>query len=108
MDIFVLPSLAEGISRALMESMAMGIPSVCSAIDGNLEAVVDGETGYTFLVNNHKSLAEKLFILINDEAKRKYMGEKARNKVKKEFDMKTLSDKYENLYLKILNPDKKE
>lgn len=102
MDMFVLPSFAEGISRALMESMAVGIPSVCSAIDGNLEAVVDGETGFIFAPNDHISLAQKLKILISDENKRKYMGENARNRAKEKFDIKNLAGKYENLYLQLL------
>jgi glycosyltransferase involved in cell wall biosynthesis len=103
MDIFTLPSYAEGISRALMESMAMGIPSVCSAIDGNMEAIIDRETGLLFPAGDHKLLADKLLFLIFHEAIRKEMGEKARKRVEKEFNMKAMSAEYEKLYLNILN-----
>lgn len=102
MDIFTLPSYAEGISRALLESMAMRIPSVCSAIDGNLEAIVDGETGFIFQTDDHKSFADKLLLLISDDGRRKVMGERARNKVEREFDMRSVSARYENLYINIL------
>ncbi len=103
MDIFVLPSFAEGISRALMESMAMGLPSVCSRIDGNLEAVNDGETGFIFPVNDHESLADKLLSLIRNERLRKETGEKARVKAKEKFDMRKLARAYEELYMELIN-----
>ena len=103
MDIFVLPSLTEGLSRALMESMAMGMPSVCSAIDGNLEAVVDGETGFIFPVNDHESLADKLLFLIGNEKLRKEMGEKAQARAKEKFDMRTLTCTYEELYVELIS-----
>lgn len=102
MDIFVLPSFAEGISRALMESMAMGMPAVCSNIDGNLEAVVDGETGFIFPVNNHDALADKLLFLIRNEEVRKEMGGRARARVKEKFDMRNLTRKYEELYTELI------
>ena len=104
MDIFVLPSFAEGISRALMESMAMGLPSVCSGIDGNLEAVDDGDTGFIFPVNDHKALSDKLLFLIQNEKLRKEMGKKARARAKERFDMRNLSLKYEELYMELINP----
>lgn len=102
MDIFVLTSLTEGLSRALMESMAMGLPAVCSGIDGNLEAVVNGETGFIFPVNDHSTLAEKLLLLIKDDKLREKMGARARVKVKEEFDMQNLARKYEELYMEII------
>ena len=103
MDIFILPSFAEGISRALMESMAMGLPSVCSAIDGNIEAVHDGETGFLFPVNDHDSLARKLLFLMENKEVRKGMGKKARAWAEEKFDMKNLARAYEKLYLELFN-----
>ena len=103
MDIFVLPSFAEGISRALMESMAMGIPSVCSAIDGNLEAVVEGETGFLFPVNDEAILTEKLLTLIQNSEQSKKMGEKSQKLASKMFDIKKMAGGYEDLYLELIN-----
>lgn len=103
MDIFTLPSYAEGISRALMESMAMGIPSVCSAIDGNLEAIVDGEAGFIFPVNDYQILADKLLFLIGSEKVRKEMGARACVKVREKFDIRNLSLKYEELYMEVIS-----
>ncbi len=101
MDIFTLPSLAEGISRSLMESMAMGIPSVCSVNDGNLEAVVHGETGLIFPVNEYKTLAGHLLFLVNDRKARIEMGRKASERAQMLFNMKDYSLRYEKLYLNL-------
>ncbi len=102
MDIFVLPSVAEGISRALMESMAIGMPSVCSAIDGNLDAVDDGEMGFIFPVDNDEILADRLLVLIANEDLRKEMGEKARERAKEKFGMRKLARAYEELYVDMI------
>ena len=104
MDIFVLPSLTEGLSGALMESMAMGLPGICSNVAGNLEIAVDGETGLIFPVNDYKVLADKLIFLIKNEKIRKEMGERARARAKEKYDMRNLSLKYEELYMELISP----
>jgi len=103
MDVFVLPSHAEGISRALMESMAMGKPSVCSAIDGNIEAVVDGVTGFLFPVEDHQVLAEKISRLLDDVDSRTRMGKESSKRAEKVFDIKLLSQAYEALYWNLVH-----
>lgn len=103
MDIFVLPSFAEGISRALMEAMAMGMPAVCSDNDGNLEAVDHGINGFIFPLNDHAALAEHLLALIGDGDLRIAMGKQARRMAEIKFDMRTLARTYEELYLELVN-----
>jgi len=108
MDIFVLPSFAEGISRALMESMAMGLPAVCSGIDGNLEAVVDGETGFIFPVNDHEALADRLHTLIQNKEVRLRMGRQARRAAEEKFDMRYLARQYETLYSELIHASRRQ
>ena len=103
MDIFVLPSYAEGISRALMEAMAMGMPTVCSDNEGNMEAVDDGDTGFIFPMNNHAVLADNLLTLIENKDLQIKMGERARIMAEEKFDMKNLARRYEELYIKLLS-----
>lgn len=60
MDVFVLPSLNEGMSNALLEAMAMGSLVIVSDIEENQELVKDGVNGFVFRVGEEKELAQKI------------------------------------------------
>ena len=85
MDIFVLPSWREGIPRALMEAMAMGVPVVATNIRGCREVVKNGETGLLVPVRNHQALAEAIAILLQDKQKRIEMGKAGRKYILANF-----------------------
>src|SRR5262249_14228373 len=63
MDVYVLPSVAEGISNSLLEAMASGVPVIATATGGNPEVVVDGESGLLFPVGDAHRLANHLLLL---------------------------------------------
>ena len=73
-DIFVLPSLSEALSNALMEAMACGCAVVASRVGGNPELVKDGETGLLFEKADVAGLAARLRLLIEDEALRRRLA----------------------------------
>jgi glycosyltransferase involved in cell wall biosynthesis len=75
-DIFVLPSLSEALSNALMEAMACGCCVAASRVGGNPELVAHGETGLLFEPRDAAGLAEVLRLLVRDPVRR---GELARN-----------------------------
>jgi glycosyltransferase involved in cell wall biosynthesis len=62
-DIFVLPSRYEGFGLALLEAMAMGLPSIAADIDGPAELLVDGSNGIKFKVGSAEDLADKIVAL---------------------------------------------
>ncbi len=62
-DIFVLPSLAEGISNTLLEAMSCGLPAIATAVGGNPELVEDGKTGTLIPAGNSNALSKTLEIL---------------------------------------------
>lgn len=66
-DIFAFPSRREGLSVALMEAMAAGLPVVCSNIRGNVDIVEDGENGFLCKSTDVDAFAEKISIIINNE-----------------------------------------
>ncbi len=98
MEIFAFPSHSEAFGIALVEAMAMGLPTVCSASDGVLDIAVDGHTSYLFEKQNASQLAEKLSLLIEQPDKRKLFGKNARERVEKLFDIEFLTDKVIEFY----------
>lgn len=101
-DIFVMTSLYEGISNAIIEAMLSGLPVVATDVGGNSELVIDGETGFLCPLNDAKILAKRIFSLINDEDEAKRMGENGRKKILNEFRVDMMVKKTENIYMKLL------
>src|SRR5690606_12341990 len=67
LDIYALPSLAEGISNTLLEAMASGLPCVATAVGGNAELIEDGTCGTLVPSNDPNAMAAALGRYANDE-----------------------------------------
>jgi len=93
-DINVLPSYREGLSISLLEAMSCGVPSVATAIRGNVEIIDDGVDGFLFEVKDDRSLIEAVDKLLGDSALRKEISLKARNKVQSRFDVQIMKARY--------------
>jgi glycosyltransferase involved in cell wall biosynthesis len=95
-DCMVLPSFyREGTPRTLLESASMAKPIVTTENIGCKDVVNDEESGYLCRIKDATDLASKLELIINmSEEERKAMGQKGREKIKKEFDEKIVIDKY--------------
>jgi glycosyltransferase EpsD len=81
-DIFILPSIMEGLSNAIMEAMACGLPIIATDVGGNSELVVDGKGGLLVSPKNVEELYKAIKRLINDPSLRKKMGQFNMNKIK--------------------------
>ncbi|MGF6573515.1 Glycosyltransferase involved in cell wall bisynthesis [Paraburkholderia fungorum] len=101
-DIFVLPSLWEGMPIALIEAQAAGLPAVASRIVGNRDVIVHGVTG--FLANNDDELEYYTRLLIVDAALRKQMGTAARAHARDRFGDQQLFRAYVGVYRRLLTP----
>lgn len=102
-DISVLPSLSEGFSNTVIESMAAGKPVVVTDVGGNPEAVVHNKTGFVVPPQNVDLLAQAISTLLANKKLAKSMSEAGRLRVKEFFSMQTMIRKIENLYISILN-----
>ena len=102
-DILVLPSLWEGMPHVVLEAMAAGRPVVASRIDGLDELVKDEETGLLFSPGDPRSLAAALLKLITNRELCRNMGEAARERVMKNFQLKTTVQNTVRLYQQLLS-----
>ena len=85
-DVYVLPSLSEGMPRSIIEAMGMQCPVIASDIRGSRELVVNGETGILFTASDAGSLAAALRRLIDDPAIGLTMGRAGRARALAEYD----------------------
>ncbi len=102
MDIFVFPSHSEAFGIALVEAMAVGVPSVCSDSNGILDIAVDGETSLFFKTKDAADLEKKLEKLIISGELRKNLGTQARERAVELFEIEKLTGKLLNFYQKSL------
>ena len=86
-DVFVLPSLWEGLSLALIEAMGAGRPIVATDVGGNPEVVEDGRTGLIVPPNEPASLADALASLLADADRRVALGSRASGVARTRFSI---------------------
>ena len=100
--VFVLPSFAEGISIALLEAMAAGMPVVATAVPGNEEVVVDKETGLLVPARDSTRLASALCDVLADPGRAKRMGALGKLRVKTHFNFEATRRQTEQLYDELI------
>jgi len=101
-DIGVLCSHEEGFSNALLEYMERALPVVATAVGGNTEAVVDGETGLLVPPRQPRGLAEALEKLIADAELRRRLGAAGRDRAMRRFSQDASVEAYARLYRSLL------
>jgi glycosyltransferase involved in cell wall biosynthesis len=100
-DVFALTSLWEGLPRVLPQAMAVGLPIVATAVDGNAEAVTDGLNGFLTPGGDPQAMADALLRLLDDPALRQKMGWAGRIRVE-EFDVRKMVRDIAALYEALL------
>jgi glycosyltransferase involved in cell wall biosynthesis len=98
MDIFVLPSYSEGLSLALLEAMAAGLPVVATAVGGTPEVVTEGDNGLLIPPRDAAALAGALERLLTDPALAQRLGAKAQAHVRKHFSLDRLGREINAIY----------
>ena len=102
-DAFVLPSVSEGFSGALVEALITGIPLVASDIPMNLEAISPGRLSYIFPVGNHVALAEQMSRVMTEYEEAKRIGRIARERAIEYYDIRKVAAEYEAAVKQVAN-----
>ncbi|MBI5086331.1 MAG: TIGR03088 family PEP-CTERM/XrtA system glycosyltransferase [Acidobacteria bacterium] len=102
LDLFVLPSLGEGISNTLLEAMACGLPVVATAVGGNLELVDDGVTGRLTPVQDPQALANAIDAALRNPRELALQGARARERAVCRFSLDAMMNGYLGVYDALL------
>ena len=100
-DLFVLPSLNEGISNTVLEALASGLPVLATAVGGNVELVPDGEVGATFAPGDAQGLAALMLRYLDDVDLRRRHGEAARRRALQLFSLPAMVSAYARVYERL-------
>lgn len=101
-DVFVLPSLREGTSLAILEAMASGLPIVSSAIGGTDELIVSGQSGILVQPGNPREVARALRLLLQDAGFSSRLGAAARMRAGTQFSMSAVASRVTAVYEALL------
>jgi len=83
----------------LLEAMAMGVPAVATAVDGNKELIVDSETGLLVPPKNVTALAEAIEYMIENPGKAKEMGNAGQKRIRDNYSLPKIIEQTIDVYL---------
>jgi sugar transferase (PEP-CTERM/EpsH1 system associated) len=98
LHVFALPSLGEGISNTILEAMASSLPVVATAVGGNADLVVQGQTGYIVPAAHPQAMALRLVELAASPERARSMGQVGRQRVQAAFSMQAMVSTYQRVY----------
>jgi len=101
LDVFVLPSLNEGMGRVLVEAMAAGKPVVASRVGGILDLVKEGQNGFLAEPGDEKGIAIAIKKLLENKKMRNKMGKRGRE-IAQDFSVEKMIEKIDVLYEALL------
>jgi glycosyltransferase involved in cell wall biosynthesis len=102
MDLFVMPSLKEGLGLALMEAMALGLAVVGSDVGGIRSLIQDGINGLLVKPADSQDIAKAILELLQDNNKRDALGKEAQNFIRRNFSQEKMVAQTEEVYLECL------
>ena len=98
LDVFVLPSLSEGISNTILEAMASRLPVLATARGGNVELVEEGQNGRLFEPGDVPALTRLLAEYLDDPARRRAHADTARRRALERFSLDAMVASYQAVY----------
>ena len=102
LDIFVLPSLVEGVSQVINQAAAMKRPVIGTNVGSVYEQIIDGQTGFLIEKANSAQIRDAILALLRDRERARRMGENGRKLVEEKFSLEAMLDATEALYRRLL------
>jgi glycosyltransferase involved in cell wall biosynthesis len=102
MDVFVFPSVKEGLGIALLEALASGRACVASSIGGIEDILTSGHDGMLVDVGDQKAISDAVLDLLSDGDLRAKMGERGRALVRERFTVESMAERMEDMYRRVL------
>lgn len=101
LDVFVLPSVSEGMSNAVLEALASGLPVICPSLPSHREVITPGVDGILMDSFTKDSLAEMLLKLLGDDEERRRLSQQARRTACDKFALERMIERHESLYREV-------
>ncbi len=101
MDVFCLPSLRQGLGTIMLEAMARGKAVIASGVGGVYSIVRNNETGLVVPPSNSQQLADRIMELLDDPARARAIGQRARTQVQNEFGVDGMVGQTADVYRKF-------
>jgi glycosyltransferase involved in cell wall biosynthesis len=105
-DLFVLPSVAEGMSNSLLEAMATALPCVASDIGGNRDLLGTCDAGVLLSDGTPERWARTIVELLRDPDRLRRLGSRARQRIDEEYSLQRIVARYVSLYRQLLEPNR--
>jgi glycosyltransferase involved in cell wall biosynthesis len=102
-DLFVLPSVAEGLSVALLEAMACGLACIATQVGGAPDLIAHQQNGWLIPADDRSVLKDALLALLADENRRRDLGQNARQQIMKSYTLDSVADRLSALYGTMLD-----
>ena len=107
-DLFVLPSVAEGMSNSLLEAMATGLPCVASKIGGNVDLLDHPGAGLLIAPDDREAWSEAILHLLTDRRAADELGRNALRVIADRFELKIVVDHYEKIYRRMIDENQSD
>jgi len=100
-NLLLHPSVSEGLPRAILEAMSIGLPVIASEVGGIPEVIENGVNGFLIAQGDIKSLAEKTKELLSNPALCKQLAKNAQHTIRERFSLKSMIFNFESLYREL-------
>ena len=103
-DLFILPSATEGLSNALLEALAVGLPAIATNVGGAPDVIQHDHSGWLIPPDQPETLRQAILTLLADENRRAKLGQNGRLTIQQNYALSHTADRLFALYQQLCDP----